>query len=529
MERKLGVAISGGGHRATLWGLGVLMYLVDRGANQQVTTVTSVSGGSIANGVVGMRTNYRAATPAAFRSAVRPLLRHITSDGLFFYGSATNRYLISVLGAAALTAAAWSLIGGVVAWQGARWLLGRIGLLQDDPLTIFTAWPIGVSVALWFAVLVAGAWRYSGVWNPAMGILGAAGIVAGAALVAADAAATPFEWAMLPALAGIAFVATALTLLTLSAFGRRSRVAEAGLDRVHFEGAPLSVLDPHLDAPPGERTPATRHLICTTEMQSGIHAFFSGEFVYSYAFGISRRTAEIPLARAVQASAALPGAFAPRRIPAGRLGFEPAGGDPPARHRQMVLMDGGVYDNMADQWFVGLDRRRQRWSGPNDELIPAVDDLIVANASTGWTWRPMGALALRIHPFRETAALGRVTSVLYNTVGRRRRAHLVDTWRCDPDHRGAFVEVDDDPIERAAPHLADRVRAIAPEGGWAALVERSRTYPTVLRQIPFRPAMEILWHAYIVTALSADRFLGVEARPEDLPDLQAFIRGLELV
>jgi hypothetical protein len=51
----------------------------------------------------------------------------------------------------------------------------------------------------------------------------------------------------------------------------------------------------------------------------------------------------------------------------------------------------------------------------------------------------------------------------------------------------------------------------------------------VLRQIPFRPAMEILWHAYIVTALSADRFLGVEARPEDLPDLQAFIRGLELV
>jgi hypothetical protein len=303
MERKLGVAISGGGHRATLWGLGVLMYLVDRGANHQVTTITSVSGGSIANGVVGMRTNYRATTPAAFRAAVRPLLRHITTDGLFFYGSATNGYLVSVLGLAAVTAAAWSVIGGVIGWQAARWLLGRLGALQDDPLTTFTAWPIGVSVALWFAILVAGAWKYSGVWNRAMGILGTAGIVAGAALVAIDAAAAPFEWDMLPALAGIAAAAVVLAAVTVSAFGRRSRVAEAGLDRVHFEGAPLAVLDPHLDAPPGERTPSTRHLICTTEMQSGIHAFFSGEFAYSYAFGISRRTAEIPLARAVQASA----------------------------------------------------------------------------------------------------------------------------------------------------------------------------------------------------------------------------------
>jgi hypothetical protein len=195
----------------------------------------------------------------------------------------------------------------------------------------------------------------------------------------------------------------------------------------------------------------------------------------------------------------------------------------------MVLMDGGVYDNMADQWFVGLDRRRRRWAEGNAALIPEVDDLIVANASTGWTWRPMGTLALRVHPVREAAALGRVTSVLYNTVGRRRRAHLADAWRWDPDEQGAFVEVDDDPVERAAPHLADRVNAIAPNGGWRALVERSRTYPTVLRQIPFRPAMEILWHAYIVTALSADRFLGIAARPEDLPDLQAFIRGLEMV
>jgi NTE family protein len=47
-EIRLGVALSGGGFRATVYGLGALLYLVDSGLNKQVTSISSVSGGSIA-------------------------------------------------------------------------------------------------------------------------------------------------------------------------------------------------------------------------------------------------------------------------------------------------------------------------------------------------------------------------------------------------------------------------------------------------------------------------------------------------
>ena len=49
---SVGVAISGGGHRAGLFGLGVLLYLADAGKNRDVACVSSVSGGSLTNGYV---------------------------------------------------------------------------------------------------------------------------------------------------------------------------------------------------------------------------------------------------------------------------------------------------------------------------------------------------------------------------------------------------------------------------------------------------------------------------------------------
>jgi predicted acylesterase/phospholipase RssA len=44
---KLGLALSGGGFRATLFHLGVVRFLRDARALQDVTEVASVSGGSI--------------------------------------------------------------------------------------------------------------------------------------------------------------------------------------------------------------------------------------------------------------------------------------------------------------------------------------------------------------------------------------------------------------------------------------------------------------------------------------------------
>ena len=51
--QHIGVALSGGGHRASLFGLGALLYLADAGKGPERSTVSSISGGSITNGYIG--------------------------------------------------------------------------------------------------------------------------------------------------------------------------------------------------------------------------------------------------------------------------------------------------------------------------------------------------------------------------------------------------------------------------------------------------------------------------------------------
>jgi predicted acylesterase/phospholipase RssA len=521
-QRSIGVAISGGGHRATLWGLGVLLALVDLGLNRRVGVITSVSGGSIANGVVGLRTDYRTVDPDSMRDAVRPTIRHIVTDGLFFYGPTTNRYLALALGVAAAAAAVWGLIVAIVLYQLARALLDLVGWVEGGTLRTLTVWPLGAAALAASAVLAFFTYRYSGEWNGRVGGVAIVGAAVGVGLMVWDVVADPIEWGMLPALAGLTMVGILLAAVAVTLFGRRSEVAQRALAEVHFGDATLADLSP----PKGSG--GTRHVICASEMQSGIHAFFTDGFVYSYSFGLSTEVRKVPLAFAVQASAALPGGFAPRRLETGPLAMGDAGEErAPGRGGPMILMDGGVYDNMADQWFVGMSNRRERWPAELTGKLPDVDDMLVANASTGWNWRSFGGLVLRIRELRELAVLGRIQSVMYNTIGRRRRAHLLDYWRARrPRERGTFVEVNDDPTERASADLAKRVAAIAPPGGWAAFVERTRTYPTVLRRIDRPTAVGILWHAYVMTSLSVHRFFDAPLTEQQLPTVADFEASL---
>jgi hypothetical protein len=50
----VGIALSGGGHRATLFGLGALLATVDLGVNERVVQISSVSGGSLLNGFLAL-------------------------------------------------------------------------------------------------------------------------------------------------------------------------------------------------------------------------------------------------------------------------------------------------------------------------------------------------------------------------------------------------------------------------------------------------------------------------------------------
>lgn len=93
----LGLAISGGGHRATLFGLGVLMAMRD--ANREPTQISSVSGGSITNAVLAR--NYFAKVPHEMKgmsedefwqSETRALFDTIVSKGIL-----TKSWLRSLL------------------------------------------------------------------------------------------------------------------------------------------------------------------------------------------------------------------------------------------------------------------------------------------------------------------------------------------------------------------------------------------------------------------------------------------------
>ena len=51
-ELAVGVCLSGGGHRATAWGAGILAAVIGSGLHRRTVSIGSVSGGSIVNAAV---------------------------------------------------------------------------------------------------------------------------------------------------------------------------------------------------------------------------------------------------------------------------------------------------------------------------------------------------------------------------------------------------------------------------------------------------------------------------------------------
>lgn len=95
-RKSVGVALSGGGHRATLWGLGALLYLVDAGKSPDIACVSSVSGGSLTNAWVGLRVDLHSVTPAELRKEARPVAVAAATGGTVWAAPLTFAYLALV-------------------------------------------------------------------------------------------------------------------------------------------------------------------------------------------------------------------------------------------------------------------------------------------------------------------------------------------------------------------------------------------------------------------------------------------------
>ena len=332
----------------------------------------------------------------------------------------------------------------------------------------------------------------------------------------------PLTWAYLALMAAVLVAATVLCfpleglgpfavwVVALAVVGwlarQRGWIAARSLDRALFRGAHLSRLNPTTD-----------HVICSCDLQTAESVFFSGRFVYSYRLGWGE-PGDLPLARAVQASACLPGAFAPVVLPIDRHRFTLAGaGDDPLT--RMLLTDGGVYDNMGAEWPLRLAARVREGGGPNPPPHP-VDEVVVVNASAGLGVSRRTSATLPI--LGEITSLLAVKDVLYDQTTSVRRRLLDVRYRAtragvdDPAVRldGGTVQIDRSPYDLprsfASGHddLARRARSaldvLTPgeEAAWRAEAEANRSVKTALSKIPADRAARLMRHAYVLTMVN---------------------------
>jgi predicted acylesterase/phospholipase RssA len=452
--KSLAISLSGGGHRASLFTLGTLMYLVDAEANERVTSIASVSGGSLTNGFVGQTLDFKNTNGDDFRRLVaRPLATQIAKFGTLFAPLLTKVYVAL-------------LIVGLI-------------LAVTIPIWMPIAWYL--RILLFLVLLVAWGWLF-----------GKRGAVC----------------------------ARAFNTTLFSPNGRATTLAQIEKN--------------DLD-----------HVICATELRSAEQVYFASDFIYSFWLGHGV-PAKLPLARAVQASACFPVGFPPTNLATKQHHFTDApsmSGGPPKPPNKMVLMDGGVYDNMGDQWARGFRERVRRWEDLGKGRR-APEQLIVVNASARIAWNPFREVLVPL--FGELAAINRVLDVLYINTTNVRRQNIVASY--DPDEPvpasvipSVLVQIAQSPYAvadfyaRRTTSVAQRAQAVlkmlgdTPENKkeWAKIASDNSIVATSLSKFKPEVTARLMYQGYIVAMCNLHVLFGEEfpLRPQEL----AFKRFRELI
>jgi hypothetical protein len=95
-QPTIGVAISGGGHRASLFGLGALLYLIDADKGDQLGSVASVSGGSLTNAYFGTKVDLSTIDSEAMWDKAKDFAYQIARRGTLWAAPQTYAYLVSI-------------------------------------------------------------------------------------------------------------------------------------------------------------------------------------------------------------------------------------------------------------------------------------------------------------------------------------------------------------------------------------------------------------------------------------------------
>ena len=415
--RLVGVALSGGGYRASLFALGALMYLHDACAQpgtrqRRIAAITSVSGGSVTNAALGHGMSLDEDGRDKIDYVAKTLVRHTVREGSMFAGWAVLYYLLLLpvagLGFLALAWLAFDHVTWAVLWRSALIpvitglvVLGAVELLVAvDRIELPYLQPILTAVSVIVVLGGIGVWLQIVLsrpdWRLALSWIATGVLVIGAA-------------AMVWTLRGTLIQHTFQRLLDRLA--TRSSLADIRTR-------------PH-------------HIFCATEVQFDETAYFAGDAIQARSFS-SAAPGNIPTAMAVRASAAFPGAFPPV-IVRGITGKKEEGTGhrdaPRSFHTEhMVLVDGGVRDNLGVDWFTGRPGM--------------VDELLVVSAAANR--RPPRAIT-QFPGISEMRALLNLTSIPYNTRERNRRRALTPLLFSGSGSAGtgALCHIEDSPFDLA--------------------------------------------------------------------------------
>jgi predicted acylesterase/phospholipase RssA len=359
-SRTIGLCFSGGGHRASIFSLGALLYLVDAGRHRDVSVISSVSGGSLTSGFLAIQEkpltdqNREELDACAARWAwqiagSRPwwwiaMVGHgalLVGSILLMVWSAWPRWgiVIGYLAAVALWARAVGHLprGTFWGWWG-TWLY--VAIAAPAALLLLFVTEQAPAYFVYFAVLLS-CIRFShslpsNTFFNGCRILGLVALIAGFPGVVYRQDPKSWPWHI-----------TAVVLATL-VLSQRSRVADLAFRATICKGKRLRGIHP-----------VPQHIFCSTEMETVTHAYFSRDFIYSRDAGLGE-PADLHLSTALEASANFPVAFPYRTFRlaghkfalGGSLRF--AGSLFPS----MALSDGGVYDNTGVAWFMDSAERK---------------------------------------------------------------------------------------------------------------------------------------------------------------------------
>lgn len=259
-----------------------------------------------------------------------------------------------------------------------------------------------------------------------------------------------------------------------------------------------------------------QHVICSTDLETASHFFFTGHGVESEAWGLGSAE-NILLSFAVECSAAFPLVFPVMGLRTKKLAFDPDKKVPSV----LKLVDGGVHDNLGLPW---LTSRMASSMGSNAQI----DAIVAVNSS--WD-RPYKRLSVF-----KTA---RVFEVMHQSNWSFRAHEFLEQLALNVRGTGALVSIGESPyalLERVEESIKsnppsdvqlirNRIAAsrdfLTSEGfrpkELELLCRSAAATKTTLGRIPAPTATELLLHGYLSTAVACHVLIATALPPADAP------------